>query len=176
MKELCASLSAGVKEVLSAEKKGEEEADGAHNHICDTDKGVLTTHLTQSAQSETLAGIETVNLKVASYLKTQLFTLREVAIDLAVELAEGGQAGSTHPDDEMLVGHPFNGRDLVGIGLVQVLRGVVVGVVKAVQLAARGHAIVRVAIGARAQEVLAVGLVDGGGDTGNLNGLESSNL
>lgn len=154
-------LSARVEEVLGAEQQGQKEADGTDHDVGDTDERVLAAHLAQGAQSEALACVEAIHFKVAVDLEVNGLVLLEVAVNLAVELAEGGEPGGAHPHDEVLVGDAVDGRDLIGVGLVQVLRAVVVRVEKAVQLAIGGNAIGRVALRSlQTQQLGAVGVVD----------------
>lgn len=44
-------------------------------------------------------------MHILTYLKRDDVVLLEVLVDLAVEFAEGGQAGRAHPYDEVLILH-----------------------------------------------------------------------
>ena len=78
---------------------------------------------------------------------------------LTVELAELRQSRGAHPDLEVLVGDANHRRDVVGVRLVQVLHGVVVGVVKVV-LGAGGRVLVVLAV--IGQALLRAGVRRGG--------------
>jgi len=64
---------------------------------------------------------------------------------LTVELAELRQRSGTHPHLEVLVGDAVNGRDVVGVRLVEILHGGIVGVVVVV-LGAGGGVLVVLAV------------------------------
>ena len=78
---------------------------------------------------------------------------------LTVELAELRQRSRAHPHLEVLVGDANHRRDVVGVRLVQVLHGVVVGVVEIV-LGAGGRVLVVLAV--IGQALLRAGVRHGG--------------
>ena len=138
---------------LFTKKNNEQEhAEPAHRQVNNPEIHIQAPEFSRCRKHQRLGRGDVAHKEVSGDIEGNHISLLEVPIQLAVELAEGGQTRRLHPDDEVLVRHAEKGRYL-RIGLVQVLHLRLLRVPEAV-LQAGG---VRVALGAvLAQQRIAV--------------------
>lgn len=86
----------------------QEEADGAHGDVGDAQEGVLAPHPGDGAEDHALAPLEAAHRVIVGDLQGvvaawQCWRHAVLPLNYAVQLAESGECGRSHPDNEVLV-------------------------------------------------------------------------